>query len=156
THSLMGGEGQIYLGNTTLYAQGGYLSRISGSDESEPKHLWFARGVGRYFFTLNDKVQAEIGYPRGPAFHCSAACTAKIITWGALYEHKFSGPFAVYAEYSGFDYRMDPTFSPAREHMFMIGGKVYIGQDTLQRNDRNGTTLDMPKFIRALAWSERV
>ena len=150
-HGLIGLEGQLYFNQFTLYGQGGYAGRITGSDTTEPEHLWFIRGVGRYFYTPNDKIQAEVGYAAGPAYNCSGCATNSITNWGVLYEHRFDSPFSVYAEYAGFS--MDGDSARATEHMVMVGIKAYVNQGTLLANDRNGATFDMPKFVRALPWS---
>jgi hypothetical protein len=156
---LVGVEAQVYLNNFTLYGQFGYTDAVSGSYANcTSKHncgerSWFGRAVGRYFFTPNDKLQAEFGYAEGT--YTGDGDKSKDITWGALYEHRFSDrPFSLYAEYAGLynENRFDSYNT--YEHQFMLGAKVYFGQGTLLSNDRNGTTLDMPtKLIRSIGWS---
>lgn len=163
--SFFGAEGQLYLGNFTLYGQAGGMERISGVEEAEPDHLWFARGVGRYFVTPNDRLQAEFAFARGKAFGCSVGCSdIKLPMWGASFEHRFdNSPLAIFVQYSGFRYSSRFDFESdgdsfhehqaATEHIVMGGVKLYFGEGTLLANDRSGTTFDMPQFIRALPWA---
>jgi hypothetical protein len=156
-----GVEGQVYFSNLTLYGQAGRMERISGVDEAEPDHMWFVRGAGRYFFTPNDKLQAEFAYAKGRAFGCSTGCSdIKLPMWGASFEHRFdNSPLSVFVEYSGFTYSGRFDLAPIHEHvkatenMLMAGAKLYFGEGTLLAADRSGTTFDMPKFIRALPWA---
>jgi hypothetical protein len=157
---LFGVEAQVYLNNFTLYGQFGYTDAVSGSYNtcaSGPcgERSWFGRAVGRYFFTPNDKLQAEFGYAKGT--YTGDGDGSKDVTWGALYEHRFSDrPFSLYFEYAGL-YNENTCACDkynGYEHQFMLGAKVYFGQGTLLQNDRNGTTLDMPtKLIRSIGWS---
>ena len=155
-HGLFGVEGQRYIGNFTLYGQAGLLHRFTYDNYDPwtvPQYLWFVRGVGRYFFTPNDKLQAEVGYASGKNDFQDS--TQTIWNWGALWEHKFAGPFSGFLEYAGWRYNDTdtPTYT-VTSHNFLVGAKVYFGQPTLLANDRNGATFDMPKFIRALPWSD--
>ena len=157
---IYGGEAQLYLNNATLYVQGGYTNPVSGSyNDCTSNHdcgnrAWFVRGVGRYFFTPNDKLQAEVGYAEGT--YTGDGDGSQDVTWGALYEHRLAGrPFSVYVEYAGlYNKNTSGDFYDGYEHQFMIGAKTYFGGGTLLANDRNGTTLDMPtKLVRSIAWS---
>jgi hypothetical protein len=156
-HGIIGLEAQKYLGNLTLYGQGGWAGRISGSDFFEPDSMWFVRFVGRYFITPNDKIQGEIGYAEGDTFNTPGE-KSSILNWGASYQHRFSStPFAISFEYAGFQHEAkNCTSFRTREDIFTVKLSMFFNERTLLFNDRNGATLDQPKFPRALPWSEVV
>jgi hypothetical protein len=160
---IYGAEGQYYLNNLTLYGQVGGYARISQNTPSSshydtPENGWFIRGVGRYFFTPNDKLQAEIGWFDGRNDYQSTR--QYVLNWGALWEHKFDmKPLSVYFEYAGF--RLTDSNYPSdtyawTNHAFMFGAKLYLNQPTLLANDRNGATFDLPKFPKALPYGYEV
>jgi hypothetical protein len=156
--ALYGVEAQQYSGQWTLYEQGGYLSNYNGSGGAqlgEPDHMWFGRGVVRYFSTPDDKVSFEVGYAKGPVNSGSAGETDAISNWGATWEHKLpASPLSFFLEYDG--YKIEANQSPnfrTYEHLALAGIRLYFGQGTLQSNDRTGATYDQPKFTRALPWS---
>lgn len=147
-HGIVGGEAQAYLGAFTLYGQAGFIGRVSGANEYEPKALGFGRAVARYFVTPNDKLQVEFGYAMGDTY--ANPVKTKITTWGASVEHRFAGPVAITASYDGFKYQMN---SSVNEHTFKGGLRFYFDNGTLLSQDRTGATFDMPKFGRAMPWA---
>ena len=158
SRTFFGGEGQLYLDKFTLYGQVGGTWFHNGTDNhAEWDDAWFIRGVARYFFTPNDKLQGEIGYASGR--NRADQADPNVVNWGVLYErNKFLGtPFSAYIEYAGFKYS-DKSHWDAHvtENLVMVGAKIYFNQDTLLANDRTGATFDMPKFMRAQAWSDYI
>jgi hypothetical protein len=152
SRTFFGGEGQLYLGNFTLYGQGGGTwFHNSTNNETVWDNAWFIRGVARWFITPNDKLQGEIGYASGRDL--LDGDDPNVVNWGMLYErNKFLGtPFSAYLEYAGFRYKQYNDH--ITENLVMVGMKIYFNQDTLLSNDRTGATFDMPKFMRAQAWS---
>lgn len=148
-----GVEGQYYLGNATLYGQAGWTQ---GTDSSHyPINEWFLRGVGRYFLTPNDKLQAEFGYADGTYAGAGDGDTSRTLNWGALYEHKFANlPMSGFVEYAGFvNSNESGDGYKATEHQFMVGVRFMIDQPTLLAQDRQGATLDMPTIVRPVFWS---
>jgi hypothetical protein len=156
SRTFFGGEGQLYLDKFTLYGQVGgtwFHNASSGASDYVWDSAWFIRGVARYFFTPDDKLQGEVGYASGSRRDGNS--DPNVVNWGVLYEHnKFMGtPFSAYIEYAGFRYEDSNNSNNASENIFMVGTRIYFYQDTLLSNDRTGSTFDMPKFMRAQAWA---
>ena len=163
THGTFGGEVQYYLGNITLYGQAGIQTNISDVQNGGNYRAWFIRGVGRYFVHDNLKVEAFAAYANGratsedflPTFSVPTnSSISKIdfqqVSWGVGVEKRFTGTaFSGFARYEGnwtelksFD--PNPLFTGhTTEHAFKAGFRVYINEDSLKFNDRNGTTLDI-------------
>ena len=147
---IVGAEAQMYVGNFTFYDQAGYTWNTGST--SFGQNLWFVRGVGRYFLTPNDKLQAEVGYAAG-RFTGDSDLSATW-NWGASYEHRFPGPLSGFVEYAGFtNSNRSGDGYRATENQVMGGVRINFGTGTLLQNDRNGATLDMPKIVRPFAWS---
>ena len=150
SHGILGVEGQFYTGPVTLYGQAGYQALMSNSDEYEPEHVWFLRGVGRYFFDDNDRLQAELGYANADAR--GTTDNFDVLTWGASWEHRYTGtPFSTGLQYNGFDNERRSNW--AQEHVVQVTFSIHFGENTAMDEDRDGATLDMPNFDRAFAWS---
>lgn len=164
---LIGFEGQYYMNNWTWYGQLGYMARLnqnaSGGYGMSPRDTLFARGVARYFYTPNDRLQAEIGFARSGgqcAYNdCGTYGTSHptYVNWGAVYEHRFAGSmWSMYGEYAGFRVSgrndSDGSFH-ATSNNLMGGIRLHFGQPTLLAEDRNGATFDSPGFLRALDWT---
>jgi hypothetical protein len=153
---IYGIEGQLYYDKLTLYGQVGGLARLCGSHGSDcydtPKDAWFIRGVPRYFFTPNDKIEAEIGWMDGNDDYTNSRL--RVLNWGAKYEHKFDNlPLSAFIEYAGFRMTSTDNDSKWNSDILKVGVNLWLNQPTLLANDRNGATFDMPKFIRALPMS---
>jgi opacity protein-like surface antigen len=148
---IFGGEGQAYFANSTLYGQAGYLGTSRHNENAD--NLWFVRGMGRYFFTPNDRLSAEIGFARGDITDWTDN-RIDIWNWGVSYERRFAQtPYSMYLDYAGNHLVSTQTPSDrSYEHIFTIGGRVYFNEATLLANDRTGATFNLPKFIRALPW----
>ncbi len=116
--------------------------------------MMFVRGVARFFLTPNDKLQGEVGYAHGHYSGAAASNPATSTNFGVLYEHKFGGPIALYAEYAGL-VTSNTNDINVSEHQVMIGARVYFAPGTLLWNDRMGATLDLPKgtIFRPLIWT---
>jgi hypothetical protein len=161
-HVVVGGEGQVYWNQFTLYVQGGY-DTIVGTAFTEP-HAWFVRGTGRYFLTQNTMLEGTVLYARGelefnaPFLNPGASPSQDFQTWlwEAKLEHRFaSTPFSLFAKYRGSQTKYDTitTFSSPAEtftfeqkitdHRVLVGLRLFMGQDSLFSNDRNGATLDI-------------
>jgi hypothetical protein len=156
-HVVVGGEGQLYWNQLTLYIQGGY-DAVAGSPASD--HLnanaWFVRGTGRYFFTPNTLLEGTVLYANGEIeyenFLPASGPTNGFETWlwEAKLEHRFAAtPFSLFAKYRGSETKFDPIlFAQTDElkitdHRVVVGLKLFMGQETLLSNDRNGATLDI-------------
>ena len=168
TEGLIGAEGQYYWGNVTLYGQVGFMgtldNNIAYGYAMAPQDTWFVRGVGRYFFTPDDKLQGEVGFAQSGSVCLYSNCASygsaspSYLTWGARYEHRFMGtPWSVFLDYAGF--RVDGSSAynggatPVVSNNIMGGVKLSFGQPTLLAEDRQGATFDVPTFLRALNWT---
>ncbi len=164
---LIGAEGQYYWGNVTLYGQVGYMGTLDNNlaytYAVAPENTWFVRGVGRYFFTPDDKVQGEVGFAQSGSVcaynNCASdgSASPSYLTWGAKYEHRFMGTmWSVVVEYAGFRVAGTSNYEgpyPVTSNNVMGGIKLSFGQPTLLAEDRHGATFDVPTFLRALNWT---
>src|SRR5262249_53537445 len=119
-YGLIGGGAQFFFGDFTLYCQGGVLLRGQCSVIFMPlQEILWVRGIGRYFFTAKDKLQAEVGYAEGKDTSLSEETSlprntkGRITTWGAEYEHWIDKtPVSVWVAYRGwhFDNTNDTSY----------------------------------------------
>jgi hypothetical protein len=154
-HGLVGVEGQAYWGPVTLYGQGGYSSTIFDvSIFVDNVHAWFVRGTGRVYVNANFRLEGTVLYADGSVdFGPNAGPgTTDFQTWlwRAKAEYKFaSAPFSLFAYYEGSRLdtdRVGPGFTAnvkVTDQRVMGGIRLYLNENTLQWNDRNGTTLDI-------------
>jgi hypothetical protein len=164
-HGLIGGEAQLYWGPVTLYAQGGYnttLGQIS-SGFFDSMQAWFVRGTARVYATPNFRLEGTVLYADGDVDFVPAALRTQDFEtwlWRAKAEYKFAtAPFSVFAAYEGSRTTATERVGPDTEtlkvtdHRILGGIRLYLNENTLQWNDRNGTTLDIiapfsvPSFI---------
>ena len=164
-HGLIGAEGQLYGGPVTLYGQVGYDSTLGSisSGNFDSLQAWFVRGTGRFYVNPNFRLEGTVLYANGDVDFVSGVPVTqdfKTWLWRAKGEYKFAGsPFSLFALYEGsqtkFD-QTDPSFTQTRkvtDNRVLVGVRLYLNENTLQFNDRNGTTLDIiapfsaPSFI---------
>jgi hypothetical protein len=158
-HVVVGGEGQLYWNQLTLYVQGGY-DFVVGTPASNhlDSHAWFIRGTGRYFFLPNTMLEGTVLYADGEVkydglFVPASGRTNPFTTWlwEVKLEHRFTiAPVAAFVKYRGSRTEFDPiTFGVQSDELkvtdqrVLLGLKVLMGTDTLQGNDRRGATLDI-------------
>jgi len=145
--SIAGGiEGQMYLGNLTLYGLAGWAHQLWGTyggscstcDPSYRMSVGFARGAARFFIGDNTKIEAGIGVISGDIEGSNYDVTA--LTWDAEIEHKFDmSPLSIFLAGSGHT-TSDTDFGDTQR--IMAGAKIHLGQDTLLQQDRYGATLE--------------
>jgi hypothetical protein len=164
-HGLIGAEAQVYWGPVTLYGQAGYNSTLGQltSGFFDSIQAWFVRGTGRFYVNPNFRLEGTVLYANGDVDFVSGVPVTqdfKTWLWRAKGEYKFAGsPFSLFALYEGsqtkFD-QTDPNFIQTRkvtDNRVLVGVRLYLNENTLQFNDRNGTTLDViapfsaPSFI---------
>jgi hypothetical protein len=164
-HGLIGAEGQIYWGPVTLYGQAGYNSTLGqiSSFHFDSIQAWFARGTARVYVNPNFRLEGTVLYADGDVdFVPGEPFTQDFETWlwRAKAEYKFAtSPFSIFATYEGSRTRYETVGlsffvnEKVTDHRIMGGIRLYINENTLQWNDRNGTTLDIiapfsaPSFI---------
>jgi hypothetical protein len=165
-HGLIGGEGQVYWGPVTLYGQAGYNSTLGdiSSGFIESTQAWFVRGTARVYFNPNFRLEGTVLYADGDYDFVPTNTTSlnfETWLWRAKAEYKFAtAPFSIFALYEGsrtkateFEPSGDIEHHKLTDHRIMGGIRLYLNENTLQWNDRNGTTLDIiaplstPSFI---------
>lgn len=151
---FVGGEAQIYLDNITLYAQGGYVGYDLRPSSPIPVATplvddgLFARGVLRWFPTMDSRLQIEGTYANIDLG--SGTQDAEVFSAGARYDFTVAGlpvvgdtPF--YVAYRG-TFRDNCAFGDdLDDHTFMVGTSYSFSGDMLTV-DRQGATLDTPNF----------
>jgi hypothetical protein len=154
-HGLIGAEGQLYWGPVTLYGQAGYNSTLGAisSGGIDSFQAWFVRGTARVYVNPNFRLEGTVLYADGDvdfAFTGPSSHDFETWLWRAKAEHKFaSSPFSIFVAYEGSrttDDRVGSTFTETikvTDHRVTGGIRLYINENTLQWNDRNGTTLDI-------------
>ena len=165
-HGLIGAEAQVYWGPVTLYGQAGYQSTLGAlsNDGRESFQAWFARGTARVYVNPNFRLEGTVFYADGDADFVNApgdSLDFETWLWRAKAEYKFAtSPFSIFALYEGSRTTSDQVFAPVNtrttrvtDNRIMGGIRLYLNENTLQWNDRNGTTLDIiapfsaPSFI---------
>ncbi|MEM9471291.1 MAG: hypothetical protein AAGA00_04990 [Pseudomonadota bacterium] len=166
----VGGEGQVYLNDVTLYLQGGYFDAKDGEetgvDRQDPLHnAFFVRGVGRWFLSPDSRFQAEVSYAAGDqgAFPTD---DMYLIEWGVRFDTVLHGlpvigDTPVFAGYRGarFDNEgIAPGIEDGQttEHTIMVGFTHAFGGNSMQEFDRVGATLDLPGFARWVGYGENL
>jgi hypothetical protein len=155
-HGLIGGEGQVYWGPVTLYGQGGYASTLGqiSSGFFDSFQAWFVRGTARVYVNPNFRLEGTVFYADGDFDFVPAAAgnsiDFKTWLWRGKAEYKFAtSPFSIFALYEGSRTTSDrvgvgfTSTQRVTDNRVMGGIRLYINENTLQFNDRNGTTLDI-------------
>lgn len=159
---LVGGEVQAYLGDFTLYGQGGYADFEVDDDSPDGEGFtdgWFVRGVGRWFTTFITRdmmVEAEVSYGETDSF-IDGDDRGEFWNWGVKGKMSISRSMPIYGvlAYRGGDYDATTEGDDGDEHVVLVGVSLLFGPATLKQNDRLGATLDMPLLPgRAAAWTE--
>ncbi len=152
-YRFIGGEAQFYLDNMTFYGQGGYVEFVPGDvfltglDDG-----YFARGVFRWFFANNSRLQLEGTYLNAD-FNLSGN-DYESFSVGARYDFVLEslpliGDTAVYVGYRGTFRDNCLDFGGGGfgvdDHTVMIGSSYSFSGDLITV-DRQGATLDTPEF----------
>jgi hypothetical protein len=158
--AMVGAEAQAYFGNLTLYGQVGYGNNTKGDSGEGFNEGWFTRGVARYFFRPDTKLEAELSYAQADPY-IDGNDKGKFTGWGVSLDHKLFDvrSYPVYGTlgYRGAYYDATTEGDHATEHVFKAGIKVMFGANTLQQNDRYGATLDLPMLpVRANSLTENL
>jgi hypothetical protein len=155
---VVGGEGQLYLDNMTFYVQGGFLD--SNGDDDFIRNAAFGRGVLRWFFTPDNRLQTELAYVSGTADSGGDAADATIWEWSARYDTVLPdlpilGDTNVFIGYRGTDFdKAGPDPGGWTDHTVFLGFVHSFGANSVQDMDRSGATLNLPGFGRWVAAGE--
>lgn len=136
-----GAEGQLYLGNTTLYGQAGVanfdLGILSPGDSFNDI---FANLEVRYYLQPDFRIEGRIGFQRLTA--PGVPDPTNVLTAGIGAEYRLSGtPMSLFAKYDFRHYSSDLSPDALDDHRVLVGVKVNFGTDTMLERDRNGATL---------------
>jgi hypothetical protein len=165
-HGLIGAEAQLYWGPVTLYGQGGYQSTLGAlsSQGRDSIQAWFVRGTARAYVNPNFRLEGTVLYADGDIdFTANVPGNSldfKTWLWRGKGEYKFAtSPFSIFALYESSRTTSDRVGNGFTNHTrvtdnrVMGGIRLYLNEQTLQFNDRNGTTLDIiapfsaPSFV---------
>jgi len=142
-------EGQVFFDPFTLYLQAGYLDRetvSSGGDVDALKNAGFARVVGRYFCGDDFQLETEASYTQGKMD--PDVDGVWVLGWSADAEYRLRGtPVGIFLDYTGARYDQDDDSDVLFEHRIGLGVRVYFGQKSIKANDRNGVSLDLPRYL---------
>jgi hypothetical protein len=164
---IVGGEGQVYVGNFTFYGQAGYGDFKTDFNDGPEGFVngWFLRAVGRYFVNDDFMISAEYSFGHTNCY-IDGLCASggedagEFHNWGAKARfrlpHHTTMPVYGFLEYAGGTYLATEDPDRATEHSFRIGLSVLFGNaPTLIANDRYGATLETPMLpVRAANFGE--
>lgn len=143
---LLGGEGQMYLDQATLYLQAGYFDgKAEGNPDEDAFHdAIFVRGVGRYFLSPETRLQAELSGAWGE--QDSDDQNTDIYGWGVRADHQFTDMMSGFVGYQGayYDNGSGGDTGDYIDHQVRAGFSILLGRPDLMSVDRSGPTLDMP------------
>lgn len=177
---FIGGEGQLYLEDLTLYVQAGYLDAERTNTQNQDdtfRNATFVRGVGRWFMSETSRLELEFSYADGDADTEPDPHT--VIEWGVRYDTVLAGlpiigDTPVFVKYRGARFENDEAPGPGPapggggggeggfdsedylDHTFMVGTRWSFGGDNMKQFDRVGATLDLPNFGRWVASGENL
>ena len=155
TYWLGGLEGQLYLGDFTLYGQAGLFDADDEGNDDVFSDAWFVRAVARWFPNAKTRIQAQLAYAEGeenigPGDDPGDDYDA--ISWGLRADHIFGKyPISVFLDYGGLRLSEDAPSGECcssedtyTEHRFIVGLAFHFGVNNLKTQDRRGVTLDTP------------
>jgi hypothetical protein len=127
------GEGQVYFGNLTVYAQAGYSY---GYDNADGQTMPYVHLALREFLNPDLMLEAQGGYGSfdfGPG-------TTDVYRWEARIEGRVPRtPLSAYVAYQGMHEDFGSGFSLTENAI--VGGLRLMTAGSLLENDRNGATL---------------
>jgi hypothetical protein len=140
-------EGQLFLDNITLYGQASLLdiSDHGGEGEGFDDSAYMLRGVGRYFFTKDCKLELDVAYLEGDGVIDTDDDDGNAWEWGASVQMRIAeSPLYGTLGYRGGDYDSTTEGENGEIHMVTLGLTYLLGTQNLMENDRNGMSLDTP------------
>lgn len=145
---MVGGEGQVYLGDVTLYGQAGFADFAfeEGPDEIEGfVEGWLVRGVGRWFVGADSMIEGEVSYGETDTF-IDGDDAGKFWNWGIEGKMRITEAMPLYGVvgYRGGFYDSTSEGDTLTDHVVFGGLTILTGAGSLRENDRRGATLDLP------------
>jgi hypothetical protein len=155
-----GGEAMAYLGEWTLYAQGGWFDSESNDFRYDLglNDAWFVRGVARWFLSPDARLQGEFAWASGD--YGFFEDSADVLEWGVRYDWVWSdvpvvgslvGAMPLFVAYRGNYAQGNFDDSEVWANTFMVGTSYRFGGNNLQEFDRVGAPLDLPNIGRWVA-----
>lgn len=161
-YGFVGLEGQIYLNDVTLYAQGGMFNYDPRNRETfgQFDNGFFGRGVFRWFLDETSRIQLEGTYLTGD--FSGDFGEIDIFSVGARYDFSVAGmpvfgDLPLFVAYRG-TFRDSCVEQPGagifdvHDHAFMIG-LSYSFSGGIITVDRQGATLDTPYLTNACSYT---
>ena len=151
---FIGGEGQLYFDNFTIYGQAGYFDGRSenGTAKDAVHNGVFGRLVGRYFVSDMTRLQGEVSIVGAKQDNDDQNTT--IVGWGVRFDHTLeSYPLDVFLKYRGayYDNGNGGDSGHFTDHTVAVGISFSFGSQGMLAKDRTGATLDLPEFGRWIA-----
>jgi hypothetical protein len=142
-----GVEGLLFLDNVTLIAQASILDIADHGGEGEgfDDSAYMLRGVGRYFFTKDCKLELDLSYLQGDGVIDGSDDDGDAWEWGASVQTRIAeAPLYGTLAYRGGSYDATTEGDDGEIHMVTLGITYLLGTQDLMDNDRNGISLDTP------------
>jgi hypothetical protein len=145
----IGVEGQLFFNDVTLYGQAGIINISDGDDEGMIDSANVVRGVGRYFFSNDMKVEVELARAEtdNPQDN-DDDYSADGVEWAISLQARLAdAPIYGTVGYRGGEYTDEYEDEQADVDMLTVGVSFMFGTESLKANDRDGTSLDTPLIV---------
>jgi hypothetical protein len=143
--SWIGLEGQLFFNDVTIYGQAALLNISDGNNDGLVDSASMVRGVGRYFFSKDMKVEVELArieaddiFGGGEGSGDGEATEWAVSLQGRLADAPIYGTVA----YRGGEYEEGGEGEQADLNSLIVGITFMFGTESLKQNDRDGTSLD--------------
>ena len=137
----IGLEGQLFFNDVTLYGQAAIIDISDYDDDGLTDSASMIRGVGRYFFSNDLKVEVELARIDSDDVDGSSY-EGEATEWGILLQGRLAdAPIYGTVAYRGGNYEVVDD-DEGDVSMFTVGVTFMFGAESLKANDRDGTSLD--------------
>jgi hypothetical protein len=144
---FIGLEGQLYLGQNTLYLQGGYLDGEDSDDNDVMAHSAFVHGGWNYYFSDDMRLATHASYANGKLDDDKT----HIVDWGVELEGRPDGwPVTLFAAYDGLYAKQNNENDKLLDTTVKVGLRFDFGGPTIIDRDRRGAGMTLPNFNRWL------
>jgi hypothetical protein len=131
-YANVGAEGQVYLGNLTLYGQAGYGW---GYDNADGQTMPYVHLVARQFLNPDLMIEGQAGYA---SFDTGAGST-DVVRWETRIEGRLPRtPLSAYVAYQGM---YEDSGGGSLTENAIVGGIRLMTAPSLLANDRSGASL---------------
>jgi hypothetical protein len=141
----VGPEGQMYFGNLTLYGQVWY-GQLDFDMAPDSFDMWGIRGVARYFFQPNLRLDGELAFHNSNADFDFGDVDIDTFSVALQANYRFENtPLTVFGRYQFDTMQFTQPLIPEQDldtHKFVVGLRASFGTGTLFDEDRHGATMD--------------